>query len=96
MMTARARDDFGQLTDHRFDLRDFDRDIFGQIMDVFPSERFREFRFKLISQRHGIVSIPQNKVLTNLEIEEGLNDQSVLGGAGDFTNVQLSVRSEFS
>ena len=96
VISARAGHNFGQHTGHQFDFGDFDRHIFRQVVDVLPGERPREFRFKLVTQRHGIVSVTQNEVLAHLEVNEGFNDQSVFDGAGDVTNIQHAIRSEFS
>ena len=50
----------------RFHLGDFDRHIFRQTMDVFPGERAREFRLKLVTQRHGIMAVAQDEVFADL------------------------------
>ena len=63
-------------------------------MDIFPGERAREFRLKLVAQRHGIVAVAQDEVLADREVNEGLDDQSVFDGAGDFTHVQHAIRAE--
>ena len=74
VIAARTRHRPWQSGQHQFHLGDFDRHIFRQIVDVFPGERIRKFRFKLVTQWDGIVTVAQNEMFANLEVNESLND----------------------
>lgn len=74
VIAARSRHRRRPSGQHQCHLGDLHRDIFRQIVDVFPGERIRKFRFKLVTQWDGIVAIAQNEMFANLEVNESLND----------------------
>jgi len=61
----------------RLQFRDLDTKFVRAFDQVFPLKRARPLRSELVIKRHWIVIIQQYEMITDRQLEPGLNDQAV-------------------
>jgi hypothetical protein len=69
-------------------LGDLHAEILRPSFDIFPSESAWKFGLELVAQRHRVMVVERNKVISHREVEPALQDQPVLDRARDLTHVQ--------
>jgi hypothetical protein len=57
-----------------FQFCDFDAKFRGVFGHMFPGERLRPLRSELISERHWVVVIEQNKMIADRQVQPLLDD----------------------